>query len=155
MEFIWTFPLFIVFPLIGLILIIIGIIKTRKGRSKATLFAGISFLALPFIYLALMSILQLGRENRLVGKYDIGNENETLLLKNDHTFELKSSVNFLNSGSGTWEVQEIDFPILILHFKGKSDVWLEINETENLIKLSSMPGESNITNDFIQQSHSR
>ena len=155
MEFIWTFPLFIVFPLIGLTLIIIGILKAIKGKSKTTLFTGITFLAIPFLYLALMSILHLGRENRLAGKYNIGNETETLMLKDDGTFELKSSINFLNSGNGTWEVQEIDSPILILHFKEKNEVWLEINENENSIKLSSMPGENNITNEFIQQAHSR
>jgi hypothetical protein len=155
MEFIWTFPLFIVFPIIGLLLIGIGIIKARKRKSKTPLFIGISLLALPFIYLAFTSILQLGLENKLAGKYDIGNENETLTLKNDGTFELKSSINFLNSGSGTWEIQEIDFPILILNFNEKSDVWLEIKESESSIRLSSMPGESNITSEFIQQPQSR
>ncbi len=150
MEFIWIFPLFIIFPLIGIILIVVGIFKTIKRKSKATLFTGITFLAIPFIYLALTSILHLGRENKLVGKYDIGNKNETLLLKDDGTFELKSAVNFLNSGSGTWEVQEIDSPILILHFYGESEVWLQINENENSIILSSMFGENNITNDLIQ-----
>jgi hypothetical protein len=150
MEFIWIFPLFIIFPLIGIILIVVGIFKAINRKSKATLFTGITFLAIPFIYLALTSILHLGRENKLVGKYDIGNKNETLLLKDDGTFELKSAVNFLNSGSGTWEVQEIDSPILILLFYGKSEVWLEINENENSIILSSMFGENNITNDLIQ-----
>ncbi len=119
MEAIWAFPLFIIFPIVGLILIVIGINKIRIGKSKTTLFVGITFLVLPFIYLCLMSILQLRLEDRLEGKYDIGNKNETLFLKHDGTFELKSSVNFLNSGSGTWKVEEIDFPILELFFKEK------------------------------------
>ena len=102
-----------------------------------------------------MSILQLNLEERLEGKYDVGNENETLLLKEDGTFEFKSSINFLNSGSGTWKVEQIDIPILKLSFKEKNEVWLEIKESEGKIKLSSMPGESNITNELIQQAHSR
>eukprot|EP00388_Colpodella_angusta_P004221 GDKJ01014109.1.p1 GENE.GDKJ01014109.1~~GDKJ01014109.1.p1 ORF type:complete len:156 (+),score=16.20 GDKJ01014109.1:761-1228(+) len=155
MEILWTFPLFIIFPIVGLILIGIGIIKTKNGKSKATMLAGITFLTLPFIYLALMSILHLRLEDRLEGKYDIGNENETLLLKDDGTFELRSSINFLNAGSGNWEIEEIDFPILKLNFKEKSEVWLEIKENNGKIKLSSMPGESNITSEFIQQAHSR
>ena len=155
MEVIWTFPLFITFPLIGLILITFGIMRLRKGKSKSVLVVGLSFLSLPFIYLTIMSILHLGLENRLEGKYNIGSDNETLYLKNDRTFELKSSVNFLNSGTGTWKTQEIDFPILMLNFKAGKQVWLEIKENDSIIKLVSMPGESDITSDFLKKAQSR
>ena len=155
MEFIWMFPIFFICPIIGLILIILGIIKIKKGKSKSVLFTGLSFFALPFIYLTLASFLQLSLEERLKGKYNIGNDNETLLLKDDGTFELKSKVNFLNTGNGTWKVEHVDYNILILNFKQKSEVWLEIQESENMIRLTSMFGQSNITNDLIKNTYSR
>jgi hypothetical protein len=148
MEVIWMFPLFIIFPIVGLILSIIGILKVKKGESKSVLFSGLCVLALPLLYLILSSFLQIRLEDRMEGKYDVEYKNETLILKDDGTFELKSSINSLNNGNGTWEVEHIDFPILKLNFRQKGEVWLEIKESENEIRLSSMPGESEITSDF-------
>ena len=142
------YPLFIIFPIIGLILSIIGIIKAKKGESKSVLFSGLFVLALPFLFLIFSSFLQLRLEDRMEGKYDVEYKNETLVLKDDGTFELKSSINFLNNGKGTWEVEHIDFPVLKLNFGQRGEVWMEIQESENFIRLSSMPGETNITSVF-------
>lgn len=152
MEFFSTFILFIIIPLIGLALITFGILKIRNGKPKMTLFIGIFLLILPLLYLAIISILNLKLENKLAGKYTIGNNSEALVLKDDGTFELKSTINFLNSGTGTWETEEIDFPVLQLHFEGNKEVWLEIKENKNSITLSNMSGSTDITSDLIKLS---
>ena len=153
MESIWTFPLFVIFPIVGIILVVMGILKLKVGKSKSTLIAGISVLALPFLLLFYLSSKVYFLEKRLVGKYDIGNDSETLIVRSDGTFDLKSTANFLNAGSGTWDVQEIDELYFVLNFKNKSDVWLEIKEEENCIKFTPMQGGSGITNELIKNTN--
>lgn len=150
MEAIWTIPIYFVFPIIGVILIVIGIFKIRNGNSKRALFGGLGFLSIPFLHLALLSIFQLGLDNEIQGSYSIGNEKRILVLNSNGTFVLNRSSQYVNYGNGTWEIEEIDLPILKLNFeeKGKGELWLEIHNDEDPICLSSMPWENNISTEF-------
>ena len=153
MEALWTFPIYIISPLIGLIIIFIGIFKIRNSNSKKTLYVGLSFLALPFIYLLLMSVFQIGLEKEIKGKYSIRNEREILTIEDNGRFNLKNSYNYRNSGSGTWKIEDIDSPILILNFNSpkKAELWLEIKNDKKFITLTSMPWGNNIKTKFIKE----
>ena len=156
MEALWTIPIYIISPLIGLIFICIGIFKIRKGKSKKTIYVGLTFLALPFMYLLLMSVFQFGLEKEIKGKYNIGNEREILTIENNGKFNLKNSYSYRNSGNGTWKIEEIDSPILILNFNSpkKSELWLEIKKDEKFITLTSMSWGNNIKIEFNKEKHS-
>lgn len=77
-------------------------------------------------------------------------ERKILVINQNGTFVLNKSIQYDNSGNGKWEIEEIDFPILKLNFKekGKGELWLEINDHENIISLSSMPWENNKSTEF-------
>lgn len=153
MEAIWIIPLFFIFPLLGIVLSIIGFFRIRNGKSKNYLFIGLTFLSLPILYLLLTFLLGSSLEKEIIGKYTIGNHIETLTVNEDHTFDLNSSINFQNNGKGTWEIQEIDFPILILKYNSgsRNEMWLVINKNEEHLSLSSMAGDSTISNDLIKE----
>ncbi len=153
MEALWTFPLYIISPLIGIILTLIGIFKIRNGNTNKTLYIGLSFLAIPLILLALVSIFQLNLENKIVGNYSLGKENDVLIIYDNETFSLNKSRQYNNAGKGKWKIEEIDSPILILDFDSikKSELWLEIEPNEKQIVLKTMPWGNNLSTEFIKK----
>jgi hypothetical protein len=153
MEALWTFPLYIISPLIGIILTLIGIFKIRNGNTNKTLYIGLSFLAIPLILLALASIFQLNLENKIVGNYSVGKENDVLIIYDNETFSLTKSRQYNNAGKGKWKIEEIDSPILILDFDSikKSELWLEIEPNEKQIVLKTMPWGNNLSTEFIKK----
>jgi hypothetical protein len=153
MEALWTFPLYIISPLIGIILTLIGIFKIRNGNTNKTLYIGLSFLAIPLILLALVSIFQLNLENKIVGNYSVGKENDVLIIYDNETFSLNKSRQYNNAGKGKWKIEEIDSPILILDFDSikKSELWLEIEPNEKQIVLKTMPWGNNLSTEFIKK----
>ena len=153
MEALWTFPLYIISPLIGIILTLIGIFKIRNGNSNKTLYIGLSFLAIPLILLSLVSIFQLNLENKIVGNYSVGKENDVLIIYDNETFSLNKSRQYNNAGKGKWKIEEIDSPILILDFDSikKSELWLEIEPNEKQIVLKTMPWGNNLSTEFIKK----
>ena len=153
MEALWTFPLYIISPLIGIILTLIGIFKIRNGNTNKTLYIGLSFLAIPLILLVLVSIFQLNLENKIVGNYSVGKENDVLIIYDNETFSLNKSRQYNNAGKGKWKIEEIDSPILILDFDSikKSELWLEIEPNEKQIVLKTMPWGNNLSTEFIKK----
>lgn len=153
MEALWILPLYFICPLIGIILIIIGILKIKNGNSKKPFFIGLILLSLPFIHLLLISIFHWELENKIAGKYRTENEKNILTINNNGTFNLKNSSKYNNSGTGIWEIEEIDFPILKLDFKSKTkaDLWLEIKNNEENITLSSLSCENEISTEFVKE----
>jgi hypothetical protein len=153
MEALWTFPLYTISPLIGIILTLIGIFKIRNGNTNKTLYIGLSFLAIPLILLALVSIFQLNLENKIVGNYSVGKENDVLIIYDNETFSLNKSRQYNNAGKGKWKIEEIDSPILILDFDSikKSELWLEIEPNEKQIVLKTMPWGNNLSTEFIKK----
>jgi hypothetical protein len=152
MEAIWTFPLYIICPLIGIILTLIGILKIRKGNTNKTLYIGLSLLALPLIHLTLVSIFHINLENKIVGVYNLKNEKDVLIIYENETFAMNKSSQFNDIGKGKWKIQEIDFPILILDFNSinKSELWLEIEQNEEQIILKPMSGNNSL-NEFVKK----
>jgi hypothetical protein len=152
MEAIWTFPLYIICPLIGIILTLIGILKIRKGNTNKTLYIGLSLLALPLIQLTLVSIFHINLENKIVGVYNLKNEKDVLIIYENETFAMNKSSQFNDIGKGKWKIQEIDFPILILDFNStnKSELWLEIEQNEEQIILKPMSGNNSL-NEFVKK----
>jgi hypothetical protein len=153
MEAIWIFPLYIICPLIGIILIIKGALKVRNGKSNKTIYIGLGLLAIPFIHLALVSIFQLNLENKIVGNYNLGKEKNVLIVYENETFTLNKSRQYNNVGKGKWKIEEIDSPILILDFDSirKSELWLEIEPNEKQIILKTMPWGNEISTEFIKK----
>jgi hypothetical protein len=153
MEALWTFPLYIISPLIGIILTLIGILKIRKSDTNKTLYIGLGFLALPLIHLALVSIFQLNLESKIVGNYNLGKEKDVLIVYDNETFTLNKSRQYNNTGKGKWKIEEIDSPILILDFDSirKGELWLEIEPNEKQIVLKTMPWGNNISIEFVKK----
>lgn len=75
------------------------------------------------------------------------------MINKNGTFTLKNSIQYNNSGNGTWEIEEIDFPILKLDFneKRKGELWLQINNNQKPITLSSMAWGNEISNEFTKE----
>ncbi|REH00853.1 hypothetical protein [Flavobacterium aquicola] len=153
MEALWTFPLYIISPLIGTILTLIGILKIRKSDTNKTLYIGLGFLSLPLIHLALVSIFQLKFESKIVGNYNLGKEKDVLIVYDNETFTLNKSRQYNNVGKGKWKIEEIDSPILILDFDSirKSELWLEIEQNEKQIVLKTIPWGNNISTEFVKK----
>ena len=153
MEALWTFPLYILCPLIGIILTIVGILKIKNGSTYKTLYIGLGLIALPIIHLALVSVFQLNLEKQITGNYNLGKEKEILNIYDNGTFKLNKSRQYDNVGKGKWEIQDIDMPILILDFDSirKSDLWLVIDSNEKQIVLKTMPWGNNISTEFIKK----
>jgi hypothetical protein len=153
MEALWTFPLYIISSLIGIILTLSGIFKIKKGNTNKTLYIGLGFLALPLIHLVLVSIFQLNLENKIVGNYNLGKEKGILIVYDNETFTLNNSKQYNNAGKGKWKIEEIDSPILILDFDSikKSELWLEIEPNEKQIVLKTMSWGNNISTEFVKK----
>jgi hypothetical protein len=108
-------------------------------------------LAIPFAHLLLTSFFHSQLENKITGIYTFGKEQEILKINENGTFDLKKSPVYINSGTGTWEIQEIDFPILILNFKSHAnDSWFEIKIDGESIILSPTSMSDDIPFDLIQ-----
>jgi hypothetical protein len=153
MEALWIFFLYIISPLIGLILTIIGIFKIRRSETNKTLNIGLSFLVLPLIHLAIVSIFHLNIESKIVGNYNLGKEKDILIVYENHTFILNKSKQYDNAGNGKWKIEEIDSPILILDFDSikKSELWLEIEPNERQFVLKTMPWGNNLSIEFVKK----
>ena len=157
MEALWIYPIYIISPLIGLVLIVVGIIKIRNGKSKNILYNGLGFLAIPFIHLILLNIFQFDLSNEIQGTYNNGNKSEVLIIEDSGKFKLKNSNSYKNLEKGTWKIVEIDSPILILKFDStrKTELWLEIKNNEKFTALTSTTMESNTETDFIKKKDGR
>ena len=152
LEALWIFPLYFICPLIGLILVFVGIVKIKNGESKKTLYFGSSVFAIPFVFTLFTTIFHFGLQKNVEGKYSLGNETEILTINNNGKFILKNSTLYLNSGNGTWEIEQIDFPILKLKFDSKnSELWLQINEGDRPITLSTISAGNDIPTNFVKQ----
>lgn len=153
MEALWIVPLYLISPLIGIILTLSGIFKFRKGNTNKTLYIGLVFLALPLLQLALVSILHLNLESKIVGNYSLGKEKDILIVYDNETFTLNKSRQYNTIGKGKWKIEEIDSPILILDFDSnkKSELWLEIEVNEKQIVLETMPWGNDISTEFVKE----
>lgn len=153
MEALWIVPLYLISPLIGIILTLSGIFKIRKGNTNKTLYIGLIFLALPLLHLALVSILHLNLESKIVGNYSLGKEKDILIVYDNETFTLNKSRQYNTIGKGKWKIEEIDSPILILDFDSnkKSELWLEIEVNETQIVLETMPWGNDISTEFVKE----
>jgi uncharacterized membrane protein YsdA (DUF1294 family) len=82
---------------------------------------------------------------------------EILTINENGTFALKKSMLYIKNGTGTWEIQEIDFPILKLHFKSHfGDSWFEIKNDGKSITLSPTSLDDDIPFELIKNTrHSR
>ena len=115
------------------------------------LYFGSSVFAIPFLFMLFSATFHFGLRKKVEGKYSLGNETDILTINDNGKFTLKNSTLYLNSGNGTWEIEQIDFPILKLNFDSKnSELWLQINENEDVTLSSILPG-NDIPTDFVKQ----
>ncbi len=157
MESIWIITLYIIFPIVGFLILLFGVIRYRKTKSKALIFPGLIFLTASLTHLLIMSQQNNNLENKLIGKYKYGNLNDVLEIYESGKFELKEGNLYTINGSGSWKIETIDFPILILNFEeNHNEKWLEINsKNDDDVSLSSYGSDTTFTFEFEKNKYSR
>jgi len=149
MEWIGLVLLYLIIPIVGIGIAVIGLIHYKKGAGAKFLFSGLLLLMVPLVYVVLVSVLDLNLENKLVGSYSYGNDKAALTLQDGGAFELKNKSFYGLNGTGTWTIETIDFPVVLLEFKErKRIVWLAIKTQKDSVTLSPLAGDPTFTIDF-------
>jgi hypothetical protein len=149
MEAIWIIPLYIICPLIGLILFINNVQKIKEKREK--FYFGILLICLPIIHLILIEVSQLSINQNIVGSYQLENNTNILIIKEDGTFEMQNTQMFGEAGDGKWEIYHTDTAQINLKFNNNDWLLLNIVKGGNKLELRNNPPQNQPIGILIKQ----
>jgi hypothetical protein len=122
MEFIGTFTLFIICPLLGLYMLVTGIYKYVKTKKIKKFLFGLFILSLPFLYAVMFKNQQKNYEQSVVGDYAFEGDTLTVLsIYGDGYFKLDTLQDLSVPGKGTWKVYQGDLVELVLHMPAREN----------------------------------
>lgn len=141
MEVFWTVPIYFIFPLFGIIIIIIGIITLIKRRTGfKRIIIGIVLLSIPYFYDNMIEDNNTKVMNSIPGKYYLKSNSKEIVLSinEDNSFYLKA-IDSLENGKGIWELHHWDIEQLDLKIENKKKLVFEVIQINGEIRLQYDP----------------